>query len=387
MEVFDVVTKWEDGSTPKNAEITQNIFENQGLAHEIITRQVDLVWAKTKHGSGDEATPKYFKKFETKPADDAELSEARNQRLLKHVMLGRLLWNSMSPSFQLELLAEKDKFRRENEYEGLLLWHQIIKAVNPSTKLSVGNLKEELEGADLKDFEYNIKKFNTWFNDKRSMIIREAGTEGYSEYERCLFKTYRTARNKEFLDAINTERRNWMMGTQAKEYNHTDIQSFALKMYNNQTALREWETTERKPEENNQESKFLALLAEVKDLKHKMVNSEPKPSNTNSTGRELAEWRTENPNNEQTMMKDGHEFKWCTKDCHPCPMWCGRTVCYSKEEFKKTDKYRKRQERLARKREQNKQKEEVQKMPDFKVALSALMTPENFKIFESQYLN
>ena len=95
-----------------------------------------------------------------------------------------------------------------------MLWFRIIQVINPSTKISVGNLKEELEAADLKDFGHNIKKFNTWFNDKKSMIVREVGITGYSEYERCLFKTYRTAQNKEFLEAINAERRQWMMGTQ-----------------------------------------------------------------------------------------------------------------------------------------------------------------------------
>ena len=73
-----------------------------------------------------------------------------------------------------------------------------------------------------------------------------------------------------------------MMGAQPKEYNHTDIQTFALKMFNNQTALREWETIEKKPQEGNQESKSLALLTEAKDLKCKMINSEPKLSRTNS---------------------------------------------------------------------------------------------------------
>ena len=115
-------------------------------------------------------------------------------------------------------------------------------------------------------------------------------------------------------------------------------------MFNNQTALWEWETTEKKLEEGNQESKFLALLTEVKDLKCKMMNLELKPSGTSSTRGELLEWRTKNPNNEQTMMRDGHEFKWCTKDCHPFPMWCGRTTCYTKEEYKKTDRYCKIQE-------------------------------------------
>ena len=116
--------------------------------------------------------------------------------MLKHVMLRKLLWNSITPDFQLELLAEEDDFKRGEEYDGLLLWNNILLQVNPSTKISVGNLNDEIEGADLKNFNQDVKKFNTWFTDKRNLIVREVGKEGYTEYERFLFKTYRTAKNE-----------------------------------------------------------------------------------------------------------------------------------------------------------------------------------------------
>ena len=55
-----------------------------------------------------------------------------------------------------------------------------------------------------------------------------------------------------------------MMGTRPSGYNHTNIQAFALKMFNNQVALREWGTSDQKLGDAKHESKFLALLMEIR---------------------------------------------------------------------------------------------------------------------------
>ena len=81
-----------------------------------------------------------------------------------------------------------------------------MKRVNPTTKVSIRNIKDELENANLKDYGYDIKKFNTWFIDRRNAIVREVGKGEYTEYKRSLFKIYKTARNQEFLKEIGNEK-------------------------------------------------------------------------------------------------------------------------------------------------------------------------------------
>eukprot|EP00957_Ditylum_brightwellii_P103737 7902719-Ditylum_brightwellii.AAC.1 len=90
--------------------------------------------------------------------------------------------------------------------------------VNLSTKVSVANLKDKIKSAKMDNFDHNVKKFNTWFSDKRNLIVKEAGKNGYTEYLRCLFKTYLTAVDSEFLEAVTLERRLWLMGRQADSY-------------------------------------------------------------------------------------------------------------------------------------------------------------------------
>ena len=243
------------------------------------------------------------------------------------------MWNSLTPDFQLELLAEEDDFKRGEEYDGLLLWNKLVLQVNPSTKISVGNLKDELIGADLKNFNQDVKKFNTWFTEKRNLIVREVGKEWYTEYKQCLFKTYRTAENEEFLTAVNAERRDWMMGKQEKGYNYASIQSFALKMFNNQVALGVWKLTKGKVTKT--EPKFLALLTEIQELKKSIskYNLNPDESRNERGYKKEAHnsWKYQNTEGNKTMTKENRTYKWCTKDCHKRPMWCGMKNCLSRE--------------------------------------------------------
>eukprot|EP00957_Ditylum_brightwellii_P192098 14623229-Ditylum_brightwellii.AAC.1 len=97
-------------------------------------------------------------------------------------MFGELLWNSLDSDFQLELLSHEDKYKVNGNIDGVLLWQFIVDMVNPSTKVSVANLKDEIESAKMDDFNHNVKKFNTWFSDKRNLTVKEVGRDGYMEY-------------------------------------------------------------------------------------------------------------------------------------------------------------------------------------------------------------
>eukprot|EP00957_Ditylum_brightwellii_P208624 15358283-Ditylum_brightwellii.AAC.1 len=101
---------------------------------------------------------------------------------LRQAMFGKMLWNSIATKYQLDLLTKESLFKRKGNHNGLLLWHHIMERVNPSTKVTVVNLKDEFEGATLDNFRHNIKKFNLWFKDKRTMIVKEIGTTGSTKY-------------------------------------------------------------------------------------------------------------------------------------------------------------------------------------------------------------
>eukprot|EP00957_Ditylum_brightwellii_P094527 7198392-Ditylum_brightwellii.AAC.1 len=99
----------------------EHIFKCVVLKDDHIEKQINFVWADTTHGAAAGETTHYFKVFAAKPADGVALNAARNQRQLKHVMLGTLLWNSLAPKFQLEMLTKETSFKREDNYNGMLL--------------------------------------------------------------------------------------------------------------------------------------------------------------------------------------------------------------------------------------------------------------------------
>ena len=76
-------------------------------------------------------------------------------------------------------------------------------------------------------------------------------------------------------------------------------------------------------------------------------------------------------------------MKWCDKDCHPQPMWCGRKACMSKSEYAEfMDGKRKGKDKEDR--DKNKSgKQRISK--DFRIALAALTTAEDFASLEDQF--
>eukprot|EP00957_Ditylum_brightwellii_P011447 865308-Ditylum_brightwellii.AAC.1 len=78
------------------------------------------------------------------------------------------------------MLTEEALFKKEDDYDRILLWKLVVKQINLVMHMSVANLKDELESAPPSDFQFYIKMFNTWFSDRRNAIVREVGTEGYT---------------------------------------------------------------------------------------------------------------------------------------------------------------------------------------------------------------
>eukprot|EP00957_Ditylum_brightwellii_P005025 382759-Ditylum_brightwellii.AAC.1 len=97
--------------------------------------------------------------------------------------------------------------------------------------------------------------------------------------------------------------------------------SFALKMYNNQRSLGEWKTkdvlTKKKTKED---TKYLSLLTQMEAI----ANLVGKANLTKSDGGEgkgtpgeaYSSRRYQNPDSKKTMQKGNRMLKWCTNDCH-----------------------------------------------------------------------
>jgi len=388
MECLMIGTAWVVTS-PQPSQLL-DLFENKNIKKEQIKEHCDLVWANTDHAS----TPRYFRTFTAPtvaPTDDATLNDARNQRKLRHVMMGNKIWSSLKSKYQLEILPNVDEFKYQGEFDGVKLLQHMRDHVNPSTTIGSANMKDEVESKNLSKFGQNIGQYHTWLLDAKARIERDEGKGKYNEYLRSMFKTYETCNNKEFREAIKDERRKWITGRLKQDYDLKDLIETANLMYNNEVATNNWEYSQVESSTSKQKSedRFVALNATVEELKLQIAGkrsgggggrsgANSGAGDPNRKRGEMPPWRFVNEKNEKTMIKDDHTFGWCDNDCHrQRPMWCGRPNCLNKADF-----------RAKKKSEEDGQKVETGSnagKADFKIALAAMMSPDDFETVQKQF--
>ena len=388
MEVLQINTKWQAGGDADAAkrvpipEGTINIFESNEATKEEVRDYCDMVWADTPFGVD---TPEYFSAFSTAPTNTTELNTLRNQRKQKHVMLGKKIWNSLSSNYKIEISGHKSEFTRLNEIDGCLLWDFIRRRTNPTTTVGASKLKDEIEGTKLDQFNQNVIKYNTWFVDTRQDIIKEEG-KGYNEYLRSMFRAYLSSNNKEFVETIKEERRKWIQGKLGKTYSYIDLMDLGRLSYNNLEDIEEEPKIQKPSASNKEEEKnYLALATAMMTKMTSMTNkgsggeagSEMKQGN-----RTYQNWRFDNPDNARTKEVRGSIMKWCENDCHSRPMWCGRKVCLNRADYSAEWK---KKNSAKRDGDENKGKRGELTSSEFKIALAAMTSVDDFAALKEQF--
>eukprot|EP00957_Ditylum_brightwellii_P208060 15355667-Ditylum_brightwellii.AAC.1 len=147
-EALEIATDWDALMVaPRLPKMIVNIFKKKEVSKDTLKAHMDLVWANMGYGGVTGETPNYFKA--KIPTDTPALNVLRNQRKLKHVMLGNMIWDSPTSNFQIELMAKQASFKQGNNFDDILLWYHIVNQVNPLTKAAIRNLKDKLESAKL----------------------------------------------------------------------------------------------------------------------------------------------------------------------------------------------------------------------------------------------
>eukprot|EP00957_Ditylum_brightwellii_P159138 12111751-Ditylum_brightwellii.AAC.2 len=141
------------------------------------------------------------------------------------------------------------------------------------------------------------------------------------------------------------------------------MMSFVLKMYNNQRSLGEWKTKDvLMKKKTKEDTKYLALLTQMEAIANLVGKANPTKSKNGdgkgTTGEAYSSWRYQNPDSKKTIQKGNCMLKWCTNNCHA--------------------QYQKKREDEGKGGVGDEQKKE----DDFKVALSAIPTNNDFKSIE-----
>ena len=118
------------------------------------------------------------------------------------------------------------------------------------------------------------------------------------------------------------------------------------------------------------QAKNLSLTAQVE------ARTKGNGGGARTEGSEEVSRRYLNPKNKADSTRGDRKYKWCTKNCHKKPVWCGRPNCLSREDF------------TAKKKAERKEKspEGSGLSNDFKIALAAVTSDEGYKALEAQLL-
>ena len=272
---------------------------------------------------------------------------------------------------------------KSDNYDGPMLWDFIRRRVKPSTKVGASKLKEEIESKKLTVFNNDVAKYNTWFEDTRRAIIAEEG-EGYNEYTRMLFKAYKSSTNVEFKESVKEEERKWIQDKLKADYSFVDLLELGRVTFNNQVENGNWETQKQSTQSRAAEQpQFLALATEILN-KLKGGGDASKTDASKYNGQEkrtYQPWRYENPDGKVMKEVRGATMKWCTKDCHEQPMWCGRKNCLGKAEYAEAMQKRKESKQSAA--SSGKKKDFAE---DFKIALAAMTSAEDYQTLTDQFM-
>ena len=136
------------------------------------------------------------------------------------------------------------------------------------------------------------------------------------------------------------------------------------------------------------EGKFLALLTKVLGDKAPAQNNANKNSGTDAPPRG---WKLVNETGAKTCKMPNfkgvvREWYWCHSDCHDQPCWCPRKKCRNKADYAKFMEDRKQNGQSGPSNNDKRSGGDLKSNEDFRIALSAMISEENMKALEDQFL-
>ena len=141
------------------------------------------------------------------------------------------------------------------EEDGLTILWLFLNQCNPSTRVGVSELQEDLRRTTSAKHKHNMKKLTDYMGKKYREILDRNHT--HEDYLPDLSNALATVPNESFKSFVRTERQKWELGgiKIARE-----IISESLTIYNNAVAAHTWTTTDPK------DAKIIALTTKVDEL-------------------------------------------------------------------------------------------------------------------------
>ena len=292
-----------------NGETKNILVDHRDITFEMIKKQAFKTWGNNQ---ADFNTP--VPDAQNLEVLDPAANAAHQDTLYRRVrsrMIAKQIIGYLKLSNWENLKNKSSKYtwtgQGDEEIDGPAILWILMQTCNPSTRVGVSELKEELRSANSAKFGHDIQKLTDFMSSK----YREIKEKGQTHEDMILdvFNAFKTVPNPDFAAHVRDERKNWELGG---DKDVDQIMSEALIIYNNAITANRWRTSDPK------DAKILALTTQVEKLvemqSQLVANATQAPSQNRTMNprfqfTEIAAWRMKK--GPEKLDRDGKTWFWC----------------------------------------------------------------------------
>ena len=245
---------------------------------------------------------------------------------MRSSLFGMWLKNSLTKDEKKKLMLHKSNFRHyytginTNAYEddGSTIVRIIWDKCDPTTKSGVNALKSELLNFTLDDFKQDVPDMLDDMQIKYNRIIQTGGQD--DDFMLKVFNAMETSEDEDFLDFVKKKRDLW---EEDELQDDVDALIRACTKKHNNLAKSKTKKKNAKPRQEDQESKFMALLTQMLPI---LSNAHATNGNGNFNGNGNNRGYNNNTDNPfsrvepyrmefvgNTIERHGRTLHWCPK--------------------------------------------------------------------------
>jgi hypothetical protein len=283
-------------------------------------------------------------------------------------VVAQCLSNTLTPTALKNLDLKKHLFTFQDaegnlKQDGPTMLLLLLLKADPSTNVGIENHRKAIENAKLQKHDNNVSELISHLQTNFNHIISNGGSYEQDTYRRHVITALLSGPNASFNDFIGRINEDVKSGTGYHAKITTDeLFTAAERFYNNEVSEERWTAVDPK------DARIMALATEIEKLKQSQKSVEKSAhaiganGGNGGTGKELfygvEKWRTEKKGD--TLVKDGTTYTWCPHHKHPNGHYNG---LYYKDhgpsthdEWRKTRRYKKTDEKTAATTDANKKK-------------------------------
>jgi len=247
----------------------------------------------------------------------ANAAKANFYRRVKSRMIAKRVKGYLSLSDWNTLKNRSPQFTWQSddgdEWDGPTMLWILLNVINPEIKVSVNDLKEQIESARSNKFNHDVKKMTDFMSTKLREIKEKGGT--HDDFLLHLYRALESVPNPDFKLEIKRSRREWEKGV---TQNPDNVIFDAIRMYNNMKGEKGgWKTNDPK------DAKIVALTTRLDNMtkileaafeggKSSVFATSGGGGNKNSqdsTKIDIEDWRKKK--GKDSVERDGKTWYWC----------------------------------------------------------------------------